>query len=99
MQFVPPQTIRFIHEAVDALRASEGLGREAYERLEYHWWRRYDFESAEKCRNFILRLESLASQAVVEGAKLEVSDTVSERYPVVHETVDVIPIYKDAIAL
>lgn len=57
-------------------------------------------DSIPECVSLVLELEGMASKrenGVMQGSELP--HHVDNRYPIFHDTVDVVPIYKDAIAL
>lgn len=104
MQTIATQTIQFIEQAIEALDNIGALNRTFFRHFYPHyrnrWWTRDLRGSVEDCVNLILELERMASNSEQkEMQPFESVDLVDNRYPIFHDTVDVVPIYKDAIAL
>ncbi|NIE63054.1 hypothetical protein [Burkholderia sp. Ax-1719] len=100
MQTLAPQTFAFIESAINAL---ENFPQSDLRWLAHHRrfnWRHYYANSIGEASRFILELEAAVPAGDLDGmTSLEPGEIVDDRYPVYHDVVDVIPVYKDAIIL
>lgn len=100
MQLLAPQTYLFIDQAIRALDNEQALPRELYRNVYHPWWLKEFTHSAESARALILELEDAAAKLHGDSPQLEVNiHEASERFPIVHDVVQVLPIFNQAIIL
>ena len=100
MQTVAPPTFRFIESAVAALNKTEALDAPFRRHFRYPWSRHIAPTSVQDCKELILNLEDMAKRLDYQSMEISASALpVDARYPVFRETLEVIPIYKESIAL
>nr|WP_314367713.1 hypothetical protein [uncultured Acinetobacter sp.] len=101
MHLLAPQTYLFIDQAIRTLDNEQALPRELYRNVYHPWWRKEYTLSAESARALILELEEAAAAKLHGDApQLEVNiHEASERFPIVHDVVQVLPVFNQAIIL
>jgi len=104
MDFIPTQTRQFIKDSLEIL--SQFDDPKIYYRFgEYHihesWLLDKKYEMpVERCKELIYRLEQSAKEHHGELHNTEeVIEEGPDRFPILHETLEVIPIYKEAVVL
>lgn len=101
MQTISLQTTQFIKEAFSTLDNMDALRRlpRHYRHLSRLWYRDIP-ASVSECANLILELEDVFNKIIIEDTiDIQYSDEINNRYPIIHENIEAIPIYKEAIIL
>jgi hypothetical protein len=100
MQFLALQTLRFIDEAARKLDESQALPS-SLRRYGYRpWWHTQHPQDIQGARSLVLEFEKAAKQLVRESPEAEVNQReAAERYPVIHDQVQVLPIFNHAVLL
>jgi hypothetical protein len=104
MDFIPTQTRQFIQDSLKILSKSED--QKIYYRFgKFHFYEDWLLDKeyelpVERCKELIYRLEQSAKEhhSQLQNTE-EVTEQGSDRYPIFHETLEVIPIYKEAVVL
>jgi hypothetical protein len=100
MQTVSLETIRFINQAIERLDSMNALKRSFHHHFFYPWGRRDDVQnSLSECRDIILELEGMTPEPEQDLDNMPISECLDGRYPIYHDTVDVVHIYEDGISL
>ena len=99
LQAVALSTIRFIERAVSALDKADALDPSFRRYFRYPSWRHIEPESVHECTGLILELEEMAKKREHQPMqRTELPLAVDARYPIFRETLEVFPIYNEAIA-
>ncbi len=100
MHFLAPQTYLFIDQAIRVLDNERALPYELQRIIYRPWWPKEFPRSVEDARALILELEEAATQFLSDAPQLEVNiHEASERFPIFHDVVQVLPVFNQAIIL